>query len=410
GIALFDSTLHQYDDVAVDTIGPNTHQEIDARKSFVELNEANILGTAGDSEIRLQQMSYLTLGQNANLQGNIDRDSTSIQVTEDGEILGALQRGQTLEGVRQRGLLRCGVSQGLAGFSRQDNLGTWEGLDVDYCRALAAAIFGDPNKVEYISLTAQERFGALRAGEIDVLSRNSTWTMGRDTSLELEFVGVNYYDGQALMVSSSLGVSSALELDGKSACVNSGTSTESNLVDFFAENQLELVSISYNSGEEALAGYLTGACDIYSTDRSGLAAQRSVFDNPTDHQILPETISKEPLSPVVREDDPQWIELTRWTRHALLTAEEMGINSGNVDSFTSSTQKTVRLLLGTEGDLHVQIGLESNWAYNIVKLVGNYGEIYERNVGTSSPLMLTRAGSDNALWKDGGLLYAPPIR
>ena len=316
----------------------------------------------------------------------------------------------TLSAVKSKGHIQCGVSQGLPGFSNPDDQGNWSGLDVDFCRAMAAAVFGDAEKVKYTPLSAKARFEALRSGEIDVLARNTTWTMTRDATLGLEFVGVNYYDGQGFMVRKDLGVNSALELDGASACTNTGTTTELNLTDFFRANGMQFELVAFEKADEVVGAYDAGRCDVYTTDRSGLAAQRTKLSNPDDHKVLPEIISKEPLGPVVRQDDAQWADLARWTLNAMINAEEMGINSGNVNSKRSDSNPAVKRLMGTEGNLHEAVGVNNDWAYNIVKQVGNYGEVYERHVGANTPLQLGRGGTVNDLWTNGGLIYAPPLR
>jgi general L-amino acid transport system substrate-binding protein len=326
-----------------------------------------------------------------------------------GIALGGAHEKGTLAAVKAKGHVQCGVSQGLPGFSNPDDQGNWSGLDVDFCRAMAAAIFGDASKVKFTPLSAKARFEALRSGEIDVLARNTTWTMQRDATLGLEFVGVNYYDGQGFMVRKSLGVKSARELDGASACTNTGTTTELNLTDYFRANGMQFELVAFEKADEVVGAYDAGRCDVYTTDRSGLAAQRTKLTNPDDHVVLPEIISKEPLGPVVRQDDPQWADLARWTLNAMINAEEMNINSGNVDSMRGNSNPSVKRLLGTEGDLHESVGVSNNWAYNVIKQVGNYGEVYERHVGSNTPLQLTREGSVNALWTKGGLIYAPPV-
>ena len=314
----------------------------------------------------------------------------------------------TLDDVKARGTLNCGVTTGLAGFAAPDDQGKWKGLDVDMCRAVAAAIFGDDTKVNYVPTNAKERFTALQSGEIDLLARNTTWTFSRDTDLGFEFVGVNYYDGQGFMVRKSLGVSSALELNGASVCVQTGTTTEKNLADYFRSNNLELKSVVFETNEQARQSYDEGRCDAYTTDASGLAAERSVLSVPDDHIILPEIISKEPLGPLVRHGDNAWGDIIRWTLNAMVIAEEFGITQANVDEMKSSDNPEVRRLLGVEDKMAAMIGLNDDWAYNIVKLVGNYGESFEANVGLKTPLGLARGL--NQLWSKGGILYAPPFR
>jgi general L-amino acid transport system substrate-binding protein len=314
----------------------------------------------------------------------------------------------TLDDVKKKGFIQCGVSQGLPGFSNPDEKGNWTGIDVDVCRGVAAAVFGDATKVKYTPLSAKERFTALQSGEIDVLSRNTTWTLVRDTALGLDFVGVNYYDGQGFMVRKKLGVKTAKELDGATACVQIGTTTELNLADYFRANSMKFKAVTFEKADEVVAAYDAGRCDVYTTDRSGLAAQRIKMKNPAEHMVLPEIISKEPLGPVVRHGDNQWGDVVRWTLYAMLEAEEQGISSKNVDKMKGSKNPGIKRLLGTEGDLGKNLGLSKDWAANIIKQVGNYGESYDRNVGPNTPLKLARGV--NALWKDGGLQYSMPAR
>jgi general L-amino acid transport system substrate-binding protein len=317
-------------------------------------------------------------------------------------------RAGTLDDVKRKGFVQCGVSQGLPGFSNPDEKGNWTGIDVDVCRAVAAAIFGDANKVKYTPLSAKERFTALQSGEVDLLSRNTTWTLVRDTALGLNFTGVTYYDGQGFMVPKKLGVKSAKELNGASVCVNIGTTTELNMADFFRSNKMEYKPVVFEKADEVVAAYDAGRCDVYTTDRSGLAAQRLKLKNPDGHMVLPEIISKEPLGPVVRHGDDQWFDLVKWTLYGMLEAEEYGLNSKNVDKMKGSSDPVVKRLLGLEGDMGKNLGVDNNWVYNIVKQVGNYGEVYDRNVGPATPLKLERGA--NALWKNGGLQYGMPVR
>jgi len=314
----------------------------------------------------------------------------------------------TLDDVKAKGAVTCGVSQGLPGFSNPDDKGNWTGLDVDLCRAMAAAVFGDAGKVKYVPLSAKERFTALQSGEVDVLSRNTTWTMTRDTALGLNFAGVNYYDGQGFMVRKSLGVKSAMELGGAAVCTNTGTTTELNVADFFRANKLEYKIVAFEKADEVVQAYDKGRCDVYTTDASGLYAQRLKLANPGEHVVLPEIISKEPLGPVVRQGDDQWFNIAKWTHFAMVNAEEMGISSKNVDSMKGSTNPAVKRLLGSEGKFGENIGLGNDWAYNIIKQVGNYAEVFDANVGPSTPLGIARGV--NALWSKGGIQYAPPIR
>ncbi len=314
----------------------------------------------------------------------------------------------TLDDVKAKGFVQCGVSQGLPGFSNPDSKGNWTGIDVDVCKAMAAAIFGDASKVKFTPLSAKERFTALQSGEIDVLSRNSTWTATRDTALGLNFAGVNYYDGQGFMVRKSLGVSSALDLSGAAVCTNTGTTTELNVADFFRSNKMPYEIVAFEKADEVVQAYDAGRCDVYTTDQSGLYAQRLKLAKPADHIILPEIISKEPLGPVVRQGDDQWFNLTKWTLFAMINAEELGVTSANVDEMKASKNPAIKRLLGTEGKFGENLGVGNDWAYNIIKQVGNYGESFDRNVGPKTPLAIARG--KNALWSKGGLQYAPPIR
>ena len=314
----------------------------------------------------------------------------------------------TLDDVKARGSVQCGVSQGLPGFSNPDDDGNWSGLDVDFCRALAAAVFGDANAVKFTPLSAKERFTALASGEVDLLARNTTWTMTRDSQLALNFAGVNYYDGQGMMVPANLGVGSAFDLDGAKVCVNTGTSTELNIADFFRANDMSFELIAFEKANEVVQAYNAGRCEVFTTDRSGLAAQRLKLDDPAAHVVLPEIISKEPLGPVVRQGDDLWFKIVRWTHNAMLNAEELGITSANASDMKGSKNPAIKRLLGTEGKFGEGISLSNTWAYDIISQVGNYDEVYERNVGLNTPLQLARGV--NALWRDGGLQYGPPIR
>jgi general L-amino acid transport system substrate-binding protein len=320
-----------------------------------------------------------------------------------------LAKADTLADVQGRGTLNCGVTTGLAGFASPDDQGKWTGLDVEMCQAVAAAVLGDATKVKYVPTNAKERFTALQSGEIDVLARNTTWTFSRDTDLGFDFVGVNYYDGQGFMVRKGLNVKSALELNGASVCVQTGTTTELNLGDYFRANNMELKPVVFEKNEEARQAYDEGRCDAYTTDASGLAAERSVLAQPDEHIILPEIISKEPLGPLVRHGDNRWGDIVRWTLNAMIIAEEFGVTQANVDDQKANSQNPeVRRLLGVEGEMGKMTGLSNEWAYNIIKQIGNYGESFERNVGLKTPLGLARGL--NELWSKGGLMYAPPIR
>lgn len=314
----------------------------------------------------------------------------------------------TLDDVKSKGFVQCGVSQGLPGFSNTNDKGEWTGIDVDMCRGLAAAIFGDASKVKYTPLSAKERFTALQSGEVDVLPRNTTWTLSRDTSLGLNFTGVNYYDGQGFMVRKSLGVTSALQLDGASICTNTGTTTELNVADYFRANNMKYEVVAFEKADEVVQAYDSGRCDVYTTDASGLYAQRLKLTKPDDHVVLPEIISKEPLGPVVRHGDDQWFDLVKWVLFAMVNAEELGVSSANVDELKSTDNPGIKRLLGTEGAFGEALGVSNEWAYNIIKQVGNYGEIFEANVGPKTPLGIARGL--NQLWSKGGIQYAPPIR
>ncbi|HZQ12249.1 MAG TPA: amino acid ABC transporter substrate-binding protein [Pseudolabrys sp.] len=315
---------------------------------------------------------------------------------------------QTLKTVKDRGILNCGANGTLAGFGLPDAQGKWTGLDVDVCRAVAAAVFNDANKVKFVPLSAKDRFTALQSGEVDVLVRNTTWTSSRDTSLGLNFTGVDYYDGQGFMVRKTLKVNSALELNGASVCVQQGTTTELNLADYFRSHNMQLKSVTFATANEAVKAYDAGRCDSYTTDASGLYAERLRLAAPDDHIILPEIISKEPLGPVVRHGDDQWFDIVKWVLFAQINAEELGITQANVDEMVKSANPEIKRFVGTEGNFGEQLGLTKDWAVRIVKLVGNYGEMFERNVGSGSPLKIDRGL--NKLWNKGGIQYAPPIR
>ena len=311
----------------------------------------------------------------------------------------------TLDDVKSRGELNCGTNTGLAGFAAPDANGVWEGFDVAICRAVAAAVLGDPMKVKFVPTTGQTRFTALSSGEVDLLARNSTWTFSRDTDLKLDFVGVNYYDGQGFMVRKDLGVTSAKELDGATICIQTGTTTELNLADYFKANNMAYQPVNIDSNAEGEQQYMAGACDAYTTDVSGLAATRSAQPNPGEHVILPEVISKEPLAPAVRQGDPGFADLVRWTHFALVTAEELGIDSKNVDSMANNPSPDIQRFVGKNGDLGKMLGVSNDWAVQVIKAVGNYGEVFDRNL---KAIGLPRG--ENALWNKDGLQYAPPMR
>jgi general L-amino acid transport system substrate-binding protein len=314
-----------------------------------------------------------------------------------------------LEAVKSKGHVQCGVNTGLPGFAVTDAKGNWTGMDVDICRAVAAASLGDANAVKYTPLTAKERFTALQSGEVDILSRNTTWTMGRDTSLGVNFAGVTYYDGQGFMVKKNLGVKDALELDGASICIQSGTTTELNLADFFRAHRLEYQPVVFDTADQVVKGFEANRCDALTSDQSQLYALRIKLADPDSAMVLPNVISKEPLGPLVRQGDDQWFNIVKWTLFALINAEELGVGSANVATMKEqSIVPNVKRLLGTEGDFGQPMGLSRDWAYQVIKQVGNYGEIFDRNVGKETPLGIERGL--NGLWNQGGLQYAPPIR
>ena len=314
----------------------------------------------------------------------------------------------TLQGVKDRGSLSCGVSQGLPGFSSPDDKGNWTGLDVDVCRALAAAIFNDSTKVKFVPLSAKDRFTALQSGEIDVLSRNSTWTLSRDTSLGLNYTGISYYDGQGFMIRKSLKVNSALELNSASICVQTGTTNEQNVSDYFKGNNMKYELIAFGTADETLKAYESGRCDVFTSDVSQLYAERLKLAAPNDHAVLPEVISKEPLGPVVRHGDDQWFDIVKWTLFAMINAEEYAVTQKNVDEMAKSNKPELKRIFGTDGNLGEQLGLTKDWVTRIIKATGNYGESFDRNVGAGSKLGIARGF--NKLWNQGGLQYAPPIR
>src|SRR3954454_17906798 len=315
---------------------------------------------------------------------------------------------QTLRAVKERGTLNCGVSQGLLGFSSMDDKNTWAGFDVDVCRAVAAVAFGDPSKVTFVPLDAASRFTALQSNEIDVLSRNSTWTMSRESSLGLMFAGVAYYDGQGFLLRQDAGIETALQLSDKNVCAQTGTTSELNLSDYFRVNDMMLKVVALGTAEESLNAYNAGKCDVLTSDVSQLYAERLKLASPDSHIILPEVISKEPLGPAVRQGDDQWFNLIKWTLYSLINAEELGVKSTTIDDAMKSLNPNIRRLVGTEGEFGPQLGLENDWAARAVRAVGNYGEIYERNVGIRSSLSIPRGL--NALWTQGGIQYAPPVR
>jgi general L-amino acid transport system substrate-binding protein len=322
-------------------------------------------------------------------------------------VAGSLQAG-TLDDVKSRGHVQCGVTSGLPGFSQPDENGSWTGIDVDTCRAVAAAVFGSADKVQFTPLTAKERFTALQSGEIDILSRNTTWTLTRDASLGLNFAGTNYYDGQGFLVSKSLGVDNAEQLDGATICIQAGTTTELNLADYFRAKGMKFNPLVFDTSEQTVSGFAAGRCDVLTSDRSQLAALRSKLEDPSSAIILPNIISKEPLGPVVRQGDDEWFNIVKWTLFAQINAEELGVTQANVAEMKSSTNPEIQRLLGTTGDMGEKLGVPADFGFRIVQTVGNYGEMYDRNVGPDTPLGLDRGL--NALWSNGGIMYAPPVR
>jgi general L-amino acid transport system substrate-binding protein len=320
----------------------------------------------------------------------------------------SIASADTLSDVLKKGTLNCGVSTGIPGFSATDSKGVWKGLDVDFCRSVASAVLGDASKVKYIPLTAKERFTALQSGEIDVLSRASTWTATRDTSLGLNFAGVNYYDGQGFLISTKLGVTSAKELDGATFCIQAGTTSELNLTDYFKENNMEYKAVTYDTSGQTIDGFKKGRCDAVTSDKSQLYGLKLKMDDPKSVMVLPKLISKEPLGPVVRQGDDRWFNIVRWTLFATLEAEELGVTASNVDAMLKSKNPGIKRLLGASGKAGENLGLNNDWAYQIVKNVGNYGESFAKHVGKDSPLNIERGV--NNLWNKGGLMYSMPVR
>jgi len=320
----------------------------------------------------------------------------------------AAKKSKTLKNTQKQGFVKCGVSQGLPGFSNADAAGNWTGVDVDVCRAVAAAVLGDASKVKFTPLSAKERFTALTSGEIDVLSRNTTWTLSRDADIGLTFVGVNFYDGQGFMVRKNSGISSVNDFkNGISACTNIGTTTELNMRDFFNSRGISYEPVAFEKADEVVAAYDAGRCDTYTTDKSGLAAQRTKMSNPDDHIVLPETISKEPLGPVVRQGDAVWEDIVRWSLNTMIEAEEYGVNSANADMMKTSENPAIKRIVGSEGEMGTALGLDNDWSLRIIKQVGNYGESYKRNIADTG--ILPDRGP-NEIWTKGGLLYTPPAR
>lgn len=330
--------------------------------------------------------------------------SSSVQTTSAG-------KSSTLEQVMADGFLKCGVSKGLPGFSNPDANNNWSGIDVDFCRAIAAALFNDPMKVKFTPTSTKERFTALQSGEVDILSRNTTWTLSRDTTLGFNFAGIMYYDGQGFLVNKKKypQVKTVKDLDGATFCISTGTTTEINLADYYKKEGMTYKMVAYENNDESVKAYEAGRCDVLTTDQSGLYANKLKMKNPDDHVVLPDVIAKEPLGPVVRHGDDQWLDIVKWTLFALFESEELGITKANVDQFKSTTKNpTAKRLLGVDDDIGAKLGLSKMWAYQMIKHVGNYGEIFENNLGESTPLQISRGL--NALWKDGGLHYAMPMR
>ena len=325
-----------------------------------------------------------------------------------GSYVGAVQGGTTLDAVTKRGFVQCGVSQGIPGFSNLDDQGNWQGIDVDSCRGVASAVFGDAGKAKFMPLSAKERFTVLQSGEIDMLPRNTTWTLNRDAGLGLAFVGINYHDGQGFMVRKSFGVRSALELNGATVCAGAGTTTELNLADYFRTHKMKYTVVTFEKADEVAAAYDSGRCDVYTSDQSQLHAQRIKLKSPDEHVVLPEVISKEPLGPVVRHGDDQWFDIVKWSLFCMINAEELDISSTEVAVMMTSDSPKIRRLLGVEGDLGKGLGLSKDWCRNIIEQVGNYGESFARNLGSNTPLKIERGL--NTLWSHGGIMYAPPLR
>ena len=319
-----------------------------------------------------------------------------------------ISSADTLDSVKEKGILTCGVSTGIAGFSATDSNGVWNGLDVDACKAVASAVFGDASKVKYVPLTAKERFTALQSGEIDMLARSTTWTLTRDASLGLNFTGVNYYDGQGFLVNKGIGVNSAKELDGATVCIQAGTTTELNVTDFFTANKMTYKPITYDTSGQTIEGFKSGRCDVVSSDASQLFGLVLKVKDPSSVKVLPEIISKEPLGPVVRQGDDKWFNIVKWSHIAMLNGEEFGLTSKNIDSKLKTENPDIQRFLGINGEAGKMLGIDDKWAYNIIKNVGNYGESFERNVGMGSALKIERGL--NKLWNQGGLQYGAPIR
>jgi general L-amino acid transport system substrate-binding protein len=381
-------------------------------------DSGHFAGLRGEEKLRLFVNSGFLAGgaRRANMRARENQEEVNMKktvflgaLTVAGLAAGIVSAG-TLDDVKARGKLNCGVTTGLVGFAAPDANGEWVGFDVSVCRSVAAAVLGDASAVEFVPTTGKTRFTALASGEIDVLARNTTWTFSRDVDLKFTFVGVNYYDGQGFMVPKELGVTSASELDGATVCIQTGTTTELNLADFFRSNNISYEPVPIETNAEAQQQYLAGACDVYTTDASGLAATRATFEAPNDHVLLPEIISKEPLGPLVRHGDDEWGDVIRWTLNALITAEELGVTSANLAELSAAAggNPEINRLLGTEGTLGEMLGLPADWAAKALAVSGNYGEVFESNIGEATPIGLARGL--NAQWTDGGLIYSPPFR
>ncbi|MCL1476351.1 amino acid ABC transporter substrate-binding protein [Marinobacter sp. M3C] len=332
----------------------------------------------------------------------------AIATTLGGTLMAGSLQAATLDDVKSRGYVKCGVTSGLPGFSQPDKNGDWTGIDVDTCRAVAAAVLGSGEKARFTPLTAKERFTALQSGEIDVLSRNATWTLTRDASLGVNFTGTNYYDGQGFLVNKALGVDNAEQLDGATVCIQAGTTTELNLADYFRTKGMKFNPLVFDTSEQTVSGFAAGRCDVLTSDRAQLAALRSKLEDPSSAVILPNIISKEPLGPSVRQGDDQWFNIVKWALFVQINAEELGVTQANVLEMKSSTNPEIQRLLGTTGDMGEKLGVPADFGFRIIESVGNYGEMYDRNVGPDTPLGLDRGL--NALWNNGGIMYAPPIR
>jgi general L-amino acid transport system substrate-binding protein len=391
------------------------HRQCCCRNAFTTLDHlVNCRFHDYQHHCRNEKQWYDRRGESAGTTGQVTRATNMKKMVIGAVIAAAVAVTATasfadkLDDVKAKGFVACGVTEGLSGFSLPDANNEWSGIDVDYCRAVASAVFGDPKAVRVIPTTSTNRWQMLTSGEVDILARTSTWTMQRDAELGVDFIGTLVYDGQGFLVKKSAGIKSALELGGAALCIEQGTTTELNAADYFATNNLEYTPVTFVGQAEVLKALEDGRCDAMTSDSTQLAANRSAFVDPSAYDILPEIISKEPLAPLVAQGDARWADIAKWTLFALINSEELGVSSANVDEMLASDNPEIRRLLGVEGDFGAYVGLSKDWAYNIVKGVGNYGELWERNVGESTPIGLPRGL--NALWKDGGIMYAPPIR